>query len=106
MGVREIIIGKLNEALAPLALEVENESHRHNVPPGSETHFKVTIVSEAFAGKRAVARHQVVYGLLAAELRTGVHALALHTLTPDEWTERGGAVPASPDCLGGGARKH
>lgn len=91
---------KLTEALQPLHLEVVNESHMHNVPPNSQTHFKVVVVSQAFAGKRPVQRHQLVYGVVADELRNGVHALALHTYLPDEWQ---GRAPSSPDCLGGGA---
>jgi BolA protein len=104
MSVRDTLTAKLRESLAPLALEVENESHRHSVPPGSETHFKVTVVSAAFEGLRPVARHQRVYALLAAELKSGVHALALHTYTPAEWASREGAAPDSPQCLGGSKR--
>ncbi|MCK9247094.1 MAG: BolA/IbaG family iron-sulfur metabolism protein [Anaerolineaceae bacterium] len=90
---------KLTAELKPLHLEVINESHMHNVPPDSETHFKVVVVSEAFAGKRLVQRHQMVYGIVAEELRGGVHALALHTHLPSEWQ---GRAPESPACLGGG----
>ncbi len=85
----------------PQHLSVANESHMHSVPPDSETHFKVTIVSERFAGQRKVARHQSVYGLLKDELAGPVHALALHTYDPAEWAERNGVAPASPECLGG-----
>ena len=74
----------------------------HSVPPNSETHFKVVLVSPEFVGKRPVARHQMVYRLLADELAAGVHALALHTYTADEWQLRAEQVPASPECLGGG----
>lgn len=87
--------------LAPLHLEVVNESFMHSVPPNSETHFKVVIVSPQFNGKRQVARHQSIYQLLAAELAGGVHALALHTYTEDEWQTREHSAPASPECLGG-----
>jgi BolA protein len=88
-------------ALTPLHLEVVNESFMHSVPPGSETHFKVVLVSPQFDGKRQVARHQTIYRLLAAELAGGVHALALHTYTQDEWRARAESVPDSPTCLGG-----
>ena len=73
----------------------------HSVPPNSETHFKVVAVSGEFDGKRSVARHQLIYGLLAEELAGEVHALALHTYTAAEWSEREGGAPDSPDCLGG-----
>jgi BolA protein len=102
MSVRDTIIGRLECDFAPTHLEVENESHMHSVPPGSETHFRVVLVSEAFAGRRSVARHQAVYAVLAAELRGGVHALALHTYTPVEWQSRQGDAPDSPACMGGG----
>lgn len=104
MRMQQTIEGKLAAAFAPLHLEVQNESHQHSVPEGSETHFRVVLVSAAFAGKRSVARHQEVYRALAAELAGGVHALALHTYTPEEWAERAGAAPASPACMGGSKR--
>ena len=66
-----------------------------------KSHFKVTIVSDAFAGRRLVERHRAVNDTLAGELSGPVHALSLHALTPDEWFARGGAVPESPPCLGG-----
>ncbi|MCV6623132.1 MAG: BolA/IbaG family iron-sulfur metabolism protein [Cellvibrionaceae bacterium] len=96
--VQSAIIEKL-QALAPSHLEVANESHGHNVPAGSESHFKVVLVSEAFSGLRQVPRHQKIYGLLAEEMAGPVHALALHTFSPEEWSEQ--AVPESPNCLGG-----
>jgi BolA protein len=82
---------------------VVNESGNHNVPPGSETHFKVVLVSDAFEGQRLLARHRAVNETLAEELAGGVHALALHTYTPGEWQDRFGDAPMSPPCLGGKA---
>jgi BolA protein len=101
MTVQQTIETKLSASFSPLHLEVVNESHMHSVPPGSESHFKVTVVSEAFAGRRLIERHREVNETLAAELSGPVHALALHTLTPEEWFARGGTVPNSPPCLGG-----
>ncbi|MEQ9464724.1 MAG: BolA/IbaG family iron-sulfur metabolism protein [Haliea sp.] len=103
MSVQQQIREQLLAALAPDHLEVANESHMHSVPPNSETHFRVVVVSEVFSGQRQVARHQKIYGLLAAQLEGPVHALALHTYSPVEWQARAGAAPASPDCLGGSA---
>lgn len=100
MQVQRTITDKLEQGLSPSFLTVENESHQHNVPAGSESHFKVTIVSVAFAGKRKVARHQAVYRILAEQLAGDVHALALHTYTEDEWQQTGQS-PDSPQCLGG-----
>ncbi len=92
---------KLRAALVPEVLEVENESANHNVPKGSETHFRVVVVSQAFHGKLPVARHQLIYKALAEEMQPGrVHALAITSRTPAEWA----ASPegnASPPCLGG-----
>ena len=94
------IHNQLIETFQPTHLEVINESHQHNVPPGSESHFKVVLVSEAFTGKRQVQRHQAVYAALADQLHGPVHALALHTYSPEEWSGRQSA-PQSPPCLGG-----
>ncbi|MEN0035948.1 MAG: BolA/IbaG family iron-sulfur metabolism protein [Cellvibrio sp.] len=99
------IIAKLGAEFAPAHLEVINESHMHSVAPGSETHFKVVLAAAQFAGKRQVQRHQAIYACLAAELQSGVHALALHTFSPEEW-QASGLVPASPQCLGGSKHDH
>jgi len=101
MSVEDDIIEKLQKALSPSHLEVINESHMHNVPPGSESHFKVVAVSDEFNDKMLVARHRIINKALAEELEGPVHALALHTMTPAEWAEKG-AAPESPPCLGGG----
>jgi BolA protein len=92
---------QLATAFAPDYLEVVNESHQHSVPVNSETHFKVTLVSEQFEGLRKVARHQRVYAVLAELLAGPVHALALHTYTGREWRDRQELAPASPECRGG-----
>lgn len=104
----------LQEAL-PILL-VENESHQHNVPPKSELHFKVVVVSDIFAGKPLLARHRFINTALASLLQKKdasqqdgevtehsyhVHALALTTKTLEEWRECGGSTEASPKCLGG-----
>ena len=92
---------KLNDSLTPLHLEVVNESHMHSVPPGSESHFKVTVVSDKFVDQSPVQRHRTINNLLAAEISGPVHALALHAMTPDEWFEKGGMSEDSPPCRGG-----
>jgi BolA protein len=101
VSVTESIRDKLIQGLAPLHLEVVNESRMHNVPDGSESHFKVLVVADQFEGKRLLVRHRAVNALLAEELAGPVHALAIHAHTPEEWFERGGQVPESPPCLGG-----
>lgn len=100
MSVHEQIESTLTQLLNPVVLDVVNESSQHNVPPDSETHFKVVIVSEQFVGQRKVARHQQVYGAVSEQLAGPVHALALHTYTPEEWQLQGNS-PQSPNCMGG-----
>lgn len=103
MSMQERIEQKLGTGVAGLLhLEVVNESGRHNVPPGSESHFKVVLVSDAFEGSGLLARHRLVNGILAAELKGHVHALSIHAYTGTEWRERMGNAPMSPPCLGGG----
>jgi BolA protein len=88
MNVKERIEHRLGEALQPLKLEVVDESDKHaghsGAREGGETHFRVRVVSESFAGKRSVQRHRMVYDALRDEIAGGVHALALTTLTPEE----------------------
>ena len=80
------IRAKLQAAFAPDLLIVENESHRHHghAGAGTDTHFKVTVVSKAFEGKARVERHRMVNELLREELNAGLHALAIKALTPSE----------------------
>jgi BolA protein len=105
LTIQNTIETKLADALAPLHLEVTNESGNHNVPAGSESHFRVVVVAAAFEGKPLLARHRQVNAVLARELASPIHALALHTYTESEWRARFGAAPMSPPCLGGGARR-
>ena len=91
---------QLRDALAtlePTHLDVEDESHMHS--RGLETHYKAVVVSAAFDGKRALQRHQAVYRALGLQMQQ-IHALALHTFTPDEWAAEV-QVPDSPHCRGG-----
>ncbi|GAB1266062.1 BolA/IbaG family iron-sulfur metabolism protein [Aurantivibrio infirmus] len=101
MVIQQEIESILSNALSPEYLSIENESDKHNVPPGSESHFKIALVSEAFESLRQVQRHQMIYKLLENQLAGGVHALALHTYSPQEWQDSPQFVPASPDCQGG-----
>jgi BolA protein len=101
MGPVELIINeKLAKAFSPSHLEVINESSSHNVPEGSESHFKVIISANFFREKTAVKRHQAIYAELAEELRDPIHALSLHVYSEEEWQSLD-AIPASPKCLGG-----
>lgn len=89
----------LSLALSPLHIEVSDESHMHKVPPGAESHFKVMVVSEHFANATLVARHRRVNSLLSEEFQRGLHALAIHAWTPEEWYAKGGVAPDTPPCL-------
>ena len=90
MTYHDRISQKLTEALAPVTLDIEDDSARHaghagaHEDGGGETHFNVRIVSDAFAGKSRVARQRMVYDLLKDELNERVHALSLVTQTPEE----------------------
>lgn len=86
--VAAAIRAKLTAGFGPLALDVVDESARHaghgGARPEGETHFRVRIVSSAFAGVSRVERQRMVYGVLAAELAGPVHALSLTALAPEE----------------------
>jgi BolA protein len=88
MSVKDQIIAKLEDALAPQSLEVIDESHKHaghsGSRPGGETHFRVKLTAAAFSGQSRVDRHRTINGLLAEELKGGVHALAIEAKTPEE----------------------
>ncbi|TDP38914.1 BolA protein family transcriptional regulator [Idiomarina aquatica] len=98
MKMREQIEQKLQQQFAPLHLQVDDESYMHASGREAQSHFKVTMVSEAFSDKRLLQRHRAINKVLAEELQQ-IHALALHTYTPDEWQ---GQAPDSPNCMGGG----
>lgn len=104
MNRQQTIEHKLQQALSPTHLEVLNETHMHNVPEDAESHYRVTAVSALFGDKSLLQRHRLVNAALAEELAGGIHALALHTMTAEEWFEKNGQAPQSPPCLGGGAK--
>lgn len=101
MAMQSQLEKKLSESLSPMHLEVINESYMHNVPEGSESHFKVVVVTEAFESQPRVARHRLVNEAVAEELKAGIHAFSINAMTPEEWFEKGGKVTESPPCLGG-----
>ena len=88
MSVKAAIESKLQQALKPTQLELVDDSARHaghaGAREGGESHFKLMIVSDAFAGQSRVQRHRTVYDVLADELKTQVHALNIIAKTPDE----------------------
>ncbi|KAG0370327.1 hypothetical protein BGZ54_006903 [Gamsiella multidivaricata] len=80
----------LTEFLNPSSLEIINDSSKHahhsamRGVTSKETHFRVNVVSEAFAGKTTMQRHRMVYGALNKDFEAGLHALSLNTKTPAE----------------------
>ena len=88
MKTAERLEKKLTEALVPESLKVLDESHQHEGHaghrPGGETHFRVYIVAQAFAGKTRIERHRLINSILSDELKGGVHALAIHAQAPGE----------------------
>ena len=83
----ERIRERLSQALAPLSLEVTDDSHKHSGHAGArggQGHFGVDIVSAAFVGKLPLARHRLVYAALGEMMQTDIHALAIRARTPDE----------------------
>lgn len=99
--LQEVIETKLHNSFEPEYLKVINESYMHNVAPGSESHFKVIVVSAAFEGLRLIGRHRLVNQALAEELANHIHALSIHTYTDEEWKAQNELAPDSPMCLGG-----
>ncbi|MBY5921435.1 BolA family protein [Ferrimonas balearica] len=98
MSMQNIIETKIQAEFSPTHMEVINESHMHR-GPAEESHFKLILVSEQFEGQRLLTRHRAVNAALAQELAGTLHALALHTYTPAEWSEQQQA-PRTPSCLG------
>lgn len=98
MSMQAKIETKLSQAFSPQRMAVINESHlhagHHHTDHGheetfdgtGETHFRVRIVADAFAGMSRIARHRAVNDLLAPELAAGVHALAIEPNAPGEPT--------------------
>ncbi len=105
MSIRAVLLEKLTAYLEPKFLEVENESHRHQVAAGAETHFRVVVVSDRFTGLGLLSRHRLVHEVLAAELAGPLHALTIQAYSPEEWQARAGRTSDSPPCLGGGRNR-
>jgi BolA family transcriptional regulator, general stress-responsive regulator len=76
----------LERELAPLSLEVVDDSAKHAGHAGAREggHFRVTLVSEAFRGKSAIQRHRMVFAAVGGLMKTDIHALNIDARTPDE----------------------
>ena len=100
MVLENLLRNTLTDLLDPSVLDLENESHGHNVPENSETHFRLVIVSQMFDGLSRVRRHQLVYKAADEALKKGVHALAMQCFTESEWADDPQRL-SSPPCRGG-----
>lgn len=89
---------QLTTALSPVHLEVLNESDNHS-GAATQSHFKLVVVTRFFQDLKLIDRHRFINQLFKEELNH-IHALAIHTYTPDEWKMKD-AAPASPKCEGG-----
>ena len=103
--VASAITENLRTTFQPTHLEVINESHKHNVPKDSETHFKVVVVSKEFEKtKTLLQRHRLVNDALSEQLDGPVHALSIVAKTPAQWQamlDAGEKIEPSPACRGG-----
>lgn len=102
MKLQNSIQAKIEKAFKPSHFEIENESSNHHRPAGSETHFRLVVVSDHFEGVSRVERQRQVAALFDEERAAGLHALTQRVMTTKEWD----AVKAdfemkSPTCRGG-----
>jgi BolA protein len=92
MRVARAIRQRLTETLAPSRLDLVDQSARHaghaGARPEGESHFELTIVAEAFAGKNRIERQRMVFAALGDLMQTDIHALAITALTADEAADR------------------
>lgn len=88
MTVAETMCRKLEEALSPVSIDLRDDSHKHAGHAGhdgrGESHFRLTIIADAFDGLSRIDRQRLVHRVLAEELADRVHALSVKTLTPTE----------------------
>ena len=86
MSLKDWIVETLTRELDPISLQVNDESHQHAGHSGwreeGETHFRIDVVSPAFAGKTRIERHRIVNAVLAPAFDRGLHALAIDARPP------------------------
>ena len=103
--VYDLIDSALRESLKPSFMLLENESHKHKSRNEPESHFKVLIVAEAFAGESVLQRHRLVNAAVMKGGPLPCHALTIKALTPAQFEALEEKVEfASPACLGGDQR--
>ena len=94
--IEKKIINSLNENFKLASLKIVNESFMHNVPKGSESHFKIVIVSDNFIKKSLIQRHKEIYKALG-EIMNDIHALSIHAFDNMEF-ELNPMILDSPQC--------
>jgi stress-induced morphogen len=94
--IQSEIVNTLNDAMDISSLKIINESHMHNVPKESETHFKAVIVSNDFNDLSTLKRHKLVYKILDS-IMNKIHALSIHTFNEDEFKQNP-LILDSPEC--------
>lgn len=90
------IVNTLKTSMDLFSLKIINESFMHNVPEGSESHFKIVIVSEDFLNLTMIQRHKLVYKKLD-NLMTKIHALSIHAFDKNEF-KLNPIILDSPEC--------
>ena len=88
-GTDAVIERKLTAGLSPVHLEVRDDSHLHAGHAGAREgggHYSVVVVAATFEGMGRLERHRLVYSLLGDEMKNTIHALALKTFAPGEWS--------------------
>ena len=95
--IENTIKNLLIDAFNPSVISVINESYMHNVPDGSESHFKVVLVSDNFKNIKEIERHQAVYKALN-NIMESIHALSIQTFNKDEY-EKNPQIINSPNCV-------
>jgi BolA protein len=88
VSLKDWIVETLTRELDPIVLQVNDESHQHaghsGWREGGETHFRIDVVSPAFAGKTRIERHRIVNSVLAPAFEQGLHALAIDARAPEQ----------------------
>jgi len=96
MFVQNKIEKLLKDNLNVSNLLIRNDSYKHNVPPNSESHFNVQIVSDDFEDLSQIQRHKIVYKAVGA-LLAEIHAFSITTMTTSEFKENP-SLRDTPDC--------
>ena len=90
--IKNLLIAKFNPSL----LSITNESYMHNVPEGSESHFKIVLVSDSFKDISKIKQHQKIYKVLG-KLMNSIHALSIYSFDEMEY-ENNPLIIDSPNC--------